>query len=407
MEIIVQKFGGTSVATKEARSRLVEHVLRAIADGHRPVVVVSAMGRFGDPYATDTLVDMMRGENRELPARELDMLMSCGETIACTVVAQALAAKGQQTVSLTGGQAGIVTDSTFGNARILEINTDHLIGLLSSGKIPVVAGFQGLTSEGEITTLGRGGSDTSAAALAVALKAKWVEIYTDVAGVMTADPRLEPNAQILGHLTYQEVCELAHLGAKVIHPRAVEIAAEGHMPVHIHSLNATQAGTIITAGGSDPRVRIFGDKVVTGIAHVGGLAHVEIRTSDDFNAQLGPEILEAVAKARISIDIIHFSPQLIAFNIEESKVDAANQVLEQLGLSKQASVEPGYAKVSAVGAGMRGVPGVMSRIVSALYRARCAVYQTTDSHANISCLVKQSCAQEAVQALHREFELGT
>lgn len=406
MKIIVQKFGGTSVATKERRIKVAEHVMRAISEGYRPVVVVSAMGRLGDPYATDTLVELIQGEVPDPSPRELDMLMACGEIIACTVVAQSITAAGQPAIALTGGQAGIITDDTFGNARILEVNTEHLTGLLEKGKIPVVAGFQGITSEGDITTLGRGGSDTSAVALGVALKAQWVEIYTDVSGVMTADPRLEPNAQTLQQLTYQEVTEMAHLGAKVIHPRAVEIAAEGRLPVHIRSLDSKETGTIITARGSVSSVPIFGDRVVTGIAHVDRLAHVELYSDGNFNDGLGVEVFRTVAEAGISIDVIHMSPHLIAFNVEEIKVDAVTRALEGLGLSGKVKIEPGYAKVSAVGAGMRGVPGVMSRIISALHRAGCHVYQTTDSHANISCLVKQSCVQRAIQALHQEFGLN-
>ena len=213
MNIVVQKFGGTSVADHKDRRRAVQCVLQAVQQGESPVVVVSAMGRSGDPYATDTLVQLMQAEGDTLCERELDMLMACGELISSAIVAQAITAAGHRAVALSGGQAGIITDDSFGEAKILEVRSQRLIELIQSGRIPVVAGFQGATLQGDITTLGRGGSDTTATALAVALKAKRVEIYTDVAGIMTADPRLEPRAKRLDSLTYQEVAELAHLGA--------------------------------------------------------------------------------------------------------------------------------------------------------------------------------------------------
>lgn len=406
MRILIQKFGGTSVATKERRNKAVQHVLRAVSEGYRPVVVVSAMGRRGDPYATDTLIEMARNENRQISPRELDLLMSCGEVISATVTAQAISSQGVKAVALTGGQAGIITDATFGNAKILEIRTEQLMKLLEAGVIPVVAGFQGVTRDGEITTLGRGGSDTSAAALGVALRAEWVDIYTDVAGVMTADPRLEPRARILAQLSYQEVVEMAHLGTKVIHPRAVEIAAIGQVSMRIRSVESDEIGTIVCTGKPGRKVSITGDRVVTGIAHVDSLAHVEIRSDDeDFPHQFVSEVFRKVAEAGISVDLIHVSPQLLAFNVDESKKEAAAEVLARLQPAGQVVIEGGYAKVSAVGAGMRGVPGVMSRIISALYAADCPVFQTTDSHANISCLVRHTDLPRAVQALHEEFGL--
>lgn len=406
MKILIQKFGGTSVATKERRNKVVQHVLRAISEGYRPVVVVSAMGRRGDPYATDTLIEMARSEYKRISPRELDLLMSCGEIISSIVMAQALSSRGIQAIALTGGQAGIITDDNFGNAKILEVRTEQLMQLLEDSIVPVVAGFQGVTSDGEVTTLGRGGSDTSAAALGVALQAEWIDIYTDVAGVMTADPRLEPRARILKTLSYQEVVEMAHLGAKVIHPRAVEIAAEGQVSIRIRSVESDEIGTIICLGRPSQGVPISNDRIITGITHVDSLAHVEIRSDKALLPEVIAEIFRKIAAAGISIDLIHVSPRFVAFNVDESKRDAAAEVLASFAEIGQVSVEGGYAKVSAVGAGMRGVPGVMSRIVSALYAAGCPIFQTTDSHANISCLVRRADLQKAVQALHEEFGLA-
>ncbi|MEW6048068.1 MAG: aspartate kinase, partial [Bacillota bacterium] len=234
MRIVVQKFGGTSVATPETRRQVVRHIVRTRDDGYAVVAVVSAMGRRGDPYATDTLLELLAKEAGTTPdPREQDQLLCCGEVIACTLVAQALIREGVAARSLTAAQAGIVTDEEYGEARVLQVRTERIRRELAAGRVPVVAGFQGITEAGEMTTLGRGGSDTTAAALGVALGAELVEIYTDVDGLKAADPRVVPEAPTLSSVAYREAAELAHLGARVVHPRAVEIAMEGHVPLRI------------------------------------------------------------------------------------------------------------------------------------------------------------------------------
>ena len=226
MRILIQKFGGTSVATDEARACAAKKVSLAREAGYLPVVVVSAMGRNGAPYATDTLLRLVKSCNPNVSERELDQMMYCGEIISAVMMTATLTAMGIPSVSLTGGQAGIITDDNFSNARIIKVQTTALQSLLKQGNVPVVCGFQGITSEGAHTTLGRGGSDTTAAALGNALDAEKIEIYTDVAGIMTADPKLVSEARLLSITTYQEVCQMAEQGAKVIHPRAVEIAMQ-------------------------------------------------------------------------------------------------------------------------------------------------------------------------------------
>ncbi|HET7560242.1 MAG TPA: aspartate kinase, partial [Limnochordia bacterium] len=225
--IVVQKFGGTSVATEAQRRAVVERVKEAIAEGLAPVVVVSAMGRRGDPYATDTLLDLLPGEGPRPPERELALLMSVGEVIAIVVLSQALQAAGIASRALTGAQAGIVTDANLTAARVLEVRPERVRALCAGGVVPVIAGFQGADASGEVTTLGRGGSDTTAAVLGVALNAVRVDIFTDVDGMKTADPRLVPGAATLSHISYEEAAQMAHLGAKVVHPRAVEAAMQG------------------------------------------------------------------------------------------------------------------------------------------------------------------------------------
>jgi aspartate kinase len=405
MRIIVQKFGGTSVAKPEGREQVVKKVREALNQGFGVVVVVSAMGRAGDPYATDTLIGLARGVTKHVKPRELDLLMSCGENIATVVTVQTLKANGIEAKAFTGGQAGILTDHNFNNARIVEIKPDNLRRCLEEGKVAVVAGFQGVTNDGETTTLGRGGSDTTGAALGVALKADVVEIYTDVDGVMTADPRLVPQAKPLAEMTYNEVCEMAHLGAKVVHPRAVEIAMEGRIPLRIRSTFSDNLGTLICDGNNIGQVEIRGDKVVTGLAHLSDMALIKIQSDQDLNKNGQVlEVFQLMAKSGISVDMIQVSPNQIGFILNEDLADRAKQVLA--GLSPGTSVEKGFAKVAIVGSGMRGVPGVMARMVRGLQQAGISIYHSTDSHTNIACLVKREEMRNALQALHDEFELA-
>ncbi len=247
MKIIVQKFGGTSVASPHTRELVVNKVKEAIGNGYSPVVVVSAMGRKGDPFATDTLINMLKSVNPSPEDHEMDLLMACGEIISSAVMAATLQEAGLKSKALTGGQAGMITDNEYGNAKIRKVEPDHLLQLIEQGIIPVICGFQGVTEDHKnITTLGRGGSDTSAAAFGVALKADKVEIYTDVDGVMTADPRVVKDAKIIKQISYDEIREMAHQGAKVIHPRAVEIVMRYGVPMVVKSTFSDAQGTLIT-----------------------------------------------------------------------------------------------------------------------------------------------------------------
>ena len=219
MKIIVQKFGGSSLTTQEQRMQAANKVIAAKKDGYASVVVVSAMGRTGDPYATDTLISLVKNTNKTINPRELDLLLNCGEIISAVVLCQLFNSLGYEATVLTGCQAGIITDNSFTEAKILKVKPDKIIKNLKENKIVIVTGFQGITEDGELTTLGRGGSDTTAAALGVALNAEFVEIFTDVDGIKTADPRIVKDAKTLEVVTYNEICQLAQQGAKVIHPR--------------------------------------------------------------------------------------------------------------------------------------------------------------------------------------------
>ncbi|MGE5507068.1 MAG: aspartate kinase [Chitinophagales bacterium] len=401
MRVLVQKFGGTSVATEEQRARVVDRVVEARRTGFDVVVVVSAWGRRGDPYATDTLLSLLQaGETSE---RDRDLLLSCGEIISAVVMAGLLNARGLMATALTGGQAGIITDGGFGEARILEVQPSRVTTILNNGGVAVVAGFQGITREGEVTTLGRGGSDTSAAALGVALGAELVEIYTDVEGIMTADPRLIEGTRLLSQVSYAEVAEMAHLGAKVIHPRAVEIAAAGRVPLRIKSTLSEAPGTLI-CDRPPAAVEIRGDRVVTGIAHLTGLAQLRVRGAhgEDLTDR-HVDLFAALAREGISVDLINVSPEQVSLAVPAEALARGKERLEALGFA--VATRPDLAKVSAVGGGMRGVPGVMARVVAALRGAGVTIYQSADSHTNISCLVAEADLPKAAAALHREFRL--
>lgn len=393
----MQKFGGTSVGDDEARLKARDRVVFAKKQGFDPVVVVSAMGRRPGPYATDSLLDLVRAKDLPVDARSLDLLASCGEVISCVVMAGYLRAAGYEAVPLTGAQAGIRTDAQFGDASIQGINTARLLDVLASGRIPVVAGFQGVTDDGEVTTLGRGGSDTTATALGVALRAECVEIYTDVEGVMTVDPKIVPEARLISAITYFEVEELANNGAKVVHPRAVQIAQQGGIPVRVRSTFAESEGTFIT----DDVAR----RVITGIAHVDGLARVEAlypNPAEPSKARVA--ILKAISTIGINVDFINVTPRAILFTVKDEVAKAAEEALRSEGFACHVMAE--CAKVSVVGAGMQEVPGVMARVVEALHRAGVHIMQTVDSEITISCLIDQASVTRAVRALYEEFDLG-
>ena len=405
MRIVVQKFGGSSLATSEMRAEALQRVSETVEAGLSPVVVVSAMGRQGDPYATDTLLNFIYHTNPEPDEANIDLLLSCGEIISASIFAEGLRKMRLPAAALTGWQCGIITDEVHLGARVTSVRAERLRELLEAGIVPVVAGFQGVTAGGKVTTLGRGGSDTTAAVLGVALKAERVEIFTDVDGIKTADPRLIPDAPTLKVMSYREVVEMAHMGSKVLHPRAAEISMEGGIPMQIRSVTHSAGGTLVGRQGQTSFVaEQVADRVVTGIAHLGQRAQVRITGASNFHSSgLGAKIFQMLAEAGVSVDLIYMSPDLIAFVIDQAKIETARRVLTPLGLSVK--IEAGFAKVSVVGAGMHGVPGVMARVVNSLEREGIPIYQTTDSHANISCLVLETHLQQAVKALYREFEL--
>jgi aspartate kinase len=403
VRFVIQKFGGTSVKDAGLRSRVVDKVVGAKDSGLQPVVVVSALGRYPDPYATDSLLELVRGATGSVNARDLDLLLACGEIISGVIVAGAIRERGRPTVFLTGSQAGIITNGTHGEARILRVETDSIRRFSRSGHVVVVAGFQGISEDGEVTTLGRGGSDTTAAALGVALSAESIDIYTDVEGVMTADPRIISEAKPIECLSYNEVCHLAHEGARVIHPRAVEIAMQRNIPVWIKSTLTDAPGTLITnhIDAVHGTLDIPSDRVITGVTYRSGLVQVRLHEK---GAEAKKEALKALALAGISLDLINYYPDLVAFSVKGRAGRQVASVLESLGV--QFEMESGCAKVAVVGAGMAGVPGVMARIVETLDEQDVEILQTADSHTTIWVLVRESDLHKSVRALYDAFGLG-
>ncbi|CAM3079003.1 aspartate kinase [Sporolactobacillus spathodeae] len=400
MKIIVQKFGGTSVQTEEMRAHAVRHVAAAIEKGYKVIVVVSAMGRTGDPYATDTLLNLI--DDTASSAREKDILMSCGETISTVVFSNLLKHAGVHSEALTGAQAGFRTNRTFNEAKIIDMQVEPLLKRLQQLDAVVVAGFQGQTLDGEITTLGRGGSDTSAAALGAAVGAEWIDIFTDVNGVMTADPRIVQDARQLSVLTYNEICNLAYQGAKVIHPRAVEIAMTAKVPIHIRSTSSDELGTLVTTMNRTSQGQDIQERPVTGITYVKGVSQIRVRAGkEEYNLQA--RVFKAMAEQSISVDLINISPNGVVYTVLDKFTERAIQTLKSLGYHPE--VQQGCAKVSAVGAGMAGVPGVASRIVNALTERGIRILQSADSHNTIWVLVDQDNMEEAVNALHQAFHL--
>ncbi|WP_309122973.1 aspartate kinase [Paenibacillus sp.] len=402
MRILVQKFGGTSLSTTEAREHAIKHIRRALEEQYALVVVVSAMGRRGDPYATDSLLGLIDANGGSLASRERDLLMACGETISAATLCAMLQSRGIGAVALTGALAGIETTDEYGNARITDIRTERLLAILKEGKVAIVTGFQGAAPNGDVTTLGRGGSDTSATALGAALKAEYVDIFTDVEGVLTADPRIVGDAKPLDQVSYMEICNMANNGAKVIHPRAVEIAMEADIPVRIRSTFSDGLGTLV-AGQSVLRGKgHVQDRLITGIAHSVNVSQIQVHAAEgQYDLQL--RVFKTMAENGISVDLINVNPSGVAYTVYDAETERAIGLLKQLGYEPHAVKD--CTKVSVIGGGMNGVPGVMAMIIEALTEEEVGILQSADSNTTIWVLVRSADTVKAVNALHRKFRL--
>ena len=400
MEIVVQKYGGTSVTTHESRTRIAQNAIELKTQGKKPVIVVSAIGRNGDPYATDTLINFFKSANENYSSRNLDFLLNCGEMISAAVVANTIEGLGHKAIALTGHQAGMVTDADFGNANVAYVDTQKIIQQLEKDYIVVVTGFQGITAAGELTTLGRGGSDTTAAVLGVALDAECIEIYTDVDGVMTADPRIVKSAQVLKTISYEECYQMAIDGAKVVDHKAIDIAKKGNKPLIIKNTFSDSVGTII--GREEGSVQGNSEHVVTAVTSKNGITQVMVQSSSD--DPVARQLLNELEAHHVSIDLINFFEDRKVFTISTEKSDDVVSILEKLRLKYKITSE--CSKVTVVGHKIHGVPGVMKRVVFSLAKANIDILQSSDSYSTISCLIKTEHVQAALMALHGEFGLN-
>ena len=401
--VVVQKYGGSSLADAEHIHNVAARIQLRRDDGVDVIVVVSAIGD-----STDELISLSEAVTGDTQpdAREMDTLLSTGELVSSTLMAMALKARGCDSISLSGIQAGIKTDAVHGSARIADINTDRIRTELDKGRIVIVAGFQGLAESGDITTLGRGGSDTTAVALAVAVDAERCEIYTDVDGIYTTDPRLTDKARKLSEIGFDEMLEMAVLGAKM-NPRSIELGAVYDMPVYVASSFSSEPGTLIHGGEQTMEVR----KAVTGIAVDSNVAKITVRGVVD-RPGVAAGLLKPLADEGVSVDVIVQNTSSdgttdFTFTVGQASVVKAAQLIEDQSVIEYAEVITGsdLAKVSIVGTGMENAPGYAARMFSTLSEAKVNIDMITTSEIRITTIIDREQVQKAVQSLHDAFEL--
>ena len=402
MALIVQKYGGSSVADADRIKRVAQRIAVAKDKGNQVVVVVSAMGD-----TTDELIKLAHQVAHRPDRRELDLLLSTGEIVSSTLLAMALKSMGYKAISLTGAQAGIRTDATYSRARILKVESKRVVRELERGNIVIVAGFQGITEEMDVTTLGRGGSDTTAVALAASLGAEICQIYTDVDGVYTADPRLISEARQLAEISYEEMLEMASYGARVMHPRAVELGELFNIPILVASSFADSPGTLIH-GGVSMEVR----NKVRGIASDLDMAKITVVGVPD-RPGIAAAIFEPLAKAGISVDTIVQNASIqnitdLTFTVAKSQLSRAMEVVESIARSigaRECASDSRLGKVSVIGTGMQNTPGYAARMFSALSEKGINIQLITTSEIRITCIIDEARVRDAVLALHRAFKL--
>jgi len=403
MSLVVQKFGGTSVGDADRIRAVADHVARTRRSGTDVVVVVSAMGR-----TTDDLVRLADDVSSVQPDREIDMLLSSGERISMSLLCMALAGLGVDAVSYTGSQAGMITDTAHTRAKILEVRGDRLRETIAAGGVPVVAGFQGMSLDREVTTLGRGGSDTTAVALAAALGADACEIYTDVSGVFTTDPRIVPGARKLARVSYEEMQEMAATGGRVLALRSVEFARNHNVPLHVRSSFTWEPGTWVEE--EDPSME---QAVVTAVTHDLSEAKVTVTGVPD-RPGLAAALFRGLADRNINVDMIVQNISLhgttdISFTIPESDLAVSTEVCEGLVPQLEATgvvSDDDVARVSLIGVGMKTHPGVTALTFETLAAIGINIEMISTSSIRISCLIRAAQAEDAVRALHAAFELA-
>jgi aspartate kinase len=413
MAIIVHKYGGTSVDTPEKIKNVAQRVKKGRDQGDEVVVIVSAMG-----HTTDELIELMHKITDNPDHREYDMLVSTGEQVSAALLAMALQDLGCPAISLTGGQAGVVTEDIYKKARIKHVHMDRIKNELKEGKVVVITGFQGIDSKGDIITIGRGGSDTSAVAIAAALQADVCDIYTDVDGVYTTDPRIVREAKKLKHISYEEMLELASLGAQVLHPRSVECASIYDIVIHLRSSTKEEPGTLIMSAKaiaeSKEVSKMEKKEAVRGIALDENIAKVGILKVPD-RPGIAAKLFGALADVKINVDMIvqsiHSAGEMadMAFTVERPDMKKAVQVVEKVSKELKAEgviSDPDICKVSLVGIGMVSQPGTAAKMFDALAKEKINIQMISTSEIKVSCVVKKEQGKKAVQILHRAFNLA-
>jgi len=403
MTVIVKKFGGTSVGDTTKIKNVAKRIIRTIELGHQVVVVVSAMGG-----STDRLIALAEEISISPPERELDVLLSTGEQVSIALLAMAVSELGYEAISLTGNQVGILTDGFYSNARIVSINNARILTELDLGKVVILAGFQGVTIDDEITTLGRGASDTTAVAVAASLGAEQCEIYTDVDGIFTADPRIVKNARKLNQITHEEMLEMAGLGAKVLHSRSVELAQKFEVPLAVRSSFHQGEGTIIVKE-SEMMERV----VVSGVTSNTDQAKISLIGIED-KPGVAAKVFQAVAEQKINIDMIiqnigHDGTADLSFTVSEKDLSSTVDIIEKVRRQiKIATVETdsNISKVSVVGIGMVSHVGIAAKMFSALAIENINIQMISTSEIKISCVINQLQTEKAVQVVHDSFDLG-
>lgn len=409
MPIIVQKYGGTSVGSVERIKNVAKKVIKTKKAGNQVVVIVSAMG-----HTTDELVSLLGQITKEPDPREYDMLLSTGEQVSAALMASAVIEMGHDAVSLTGGQAGVITEDIPSKARIKDVKFDRLKKELSKGRIVIVTGFQGIDSKGDITTIGRGGSDTSAVVIAAALKADVCEIYTDVDGIYTTDPRVVPEARKLDRISHEEMLEMASVGAGVMHPRSIECGKIHGIDIHVRSSLNDNPGTLITSiKDKKGREKMEKSGLVTGVAFDNNVAKIGVLQVPD-RPGIASDIFNALAKEKISVDMIvqsihGGSVADLAFTVSRSDEKKAKEIVgalaDKMGAAGVVS-DSGVSKISLIGVGMVGAPGVAAKMFDVLAENKINIHMISTSEIRISCVVQEKHAKKAVQVLHSAFGLA-
>jgi aspartate kinase len=408
--LVVQKYGGSSVADAEGIKRVAQRIVATRKAGDQVVVAVSAMGD-----STDELIDLANQVSPQPPARELDMLLTAGERISMALLAMAIASLGMEARSFTGSQAGVITDAVHGRARIIDVTPGRIASALAEGAIPIVAGFQGVSqTTKDITTLGRGGTDTTAVALAAALDADVCEIYTDVDGVFTADPRIVPGARRIPRISYEEMLEMAACGAKVLVPRCVEYARRYGVPVHVRSSFSDKTGTWVSGHASDESEEAGMEQaIISGVAHDRSEAKITVVGVPD-RVGVAARIFGIIAEVGINIDMIVQNVSVATARTDISFTLPGSEGQKALELLRTAQDEVGFqevlyddriGKVSLIGAGMRSHPGVSAKFFSALAEAGVNIGMISTSEIRISVVVSQNDVDIAVNATHKAFDL--